>query len=376
MTVVLLCGAGLLARTLLALTSVNQGFDHNNVLTMELTISPQRFDDSQRAAFYRRLLEQLRAIPGVEAAAATNSLPLAGSPRGGTGFHLRGTPELPPNQQPVTIVRVVTPDYFRTLRIPVRRGREFTDADTATAGFVVNEAFAKAYFANAEPLGAEISVAMQRENPHLPIIGVVGDVSEVSVRQDAQPTVFYNQTAMGEFAMTVMLRTNRPGATVAPAIAAVRRIDPNLPVTNVRLFETALDDTLARERLNAVVSSGFALSGLLLATLGVYGLLAYIVAERTREIAIRVALGAHIRRLTRSVVARGLRLVAIGAILGLAGALALLRSLSTLLFEVTPYDLPTYAGVVALLCAVAAIAAYLPARHAARVEPLLVLRDE
>jgi ABC-type antimicrobial peptide transport system permease subunit len=270
----------------------------------------------------------------------------------------------------------VTPDYFHTLRIPVLRGREFTDADAANGGFVVNEAFATAYFAGREPLGTEISVGMQRENPHLPIIGVVGNVSEVSVRQSAQPTVFYNEATMGEFAMTVLLRTALPEATVAPAIAAIRRIDPNLPVTKVQLFETALTDTLARERLNAMVSSGFALSGLLLAALGVYGLLAFIVAERTREIAIRVALGAHVQRLTRSVVGRGLRLVAIGAILGLAGALALLRSLSTLLYDVTPYDLPTYAAVVALLCAVAAIASYVPARHAARVQPLLLLRDE
>jgi putative ABC transport system permease protein len=276
----------------------------------------------------------------------------------------------------VTLVRVVTPGYFRTLRIPVLRGREFGDADTATAGFVVNDAFAKAYFTDGEPLGAEISVGMQRENPHLPIIGVVGDVSEVSVRQSAQPTVFYNEATMGEFAMTLMLRTNRPDATVAPAIAAIRRIDPNLPVTKVQMLETALTETLARERLNAVVSSGFAISGLLLAALGVYGLLAYIVAERTREIAIRVALGAHVQRLTRSVVGRGLRLVAIGAVLGLAGSLALLRSLRTLLFDVTPYDLPTYATVVALLCTVAVVASYVPARHAARVEPLLLLRDE
>jgi predicted permease len=376
MTVVLLCGAGLLARTLLALTSVDQGFDRSNVVTMEVSISPARYDDAGRAEFYRRLLEQVRAIPGVEAAAAANSLPIVGAPRGGTGFHLQGTPQRPPNQQPVTLARVVTPGYFHTLRIPVLRGREFTDADTATGGFVVNEAFAKAYFAGVDPLGAEMSVAMQRENPYMRIIGVVGDVSEVSVRQSAQPTVFYNEATMGEFAMTVMVRTSRPDATVASAIAAVRRIDPNLPVTNVRMFDVALTDTLARERLNALVSTGFALSGLLLAALGVYGLLAYIVAERTREIAIRVALGAHVQRLTRAVVGRGLRLVAIGAALGLAVSLTLLRSLSTLLFDVTPYDVPTYATVVMLVCGVAAIAAYVPARHAARVQPLLVLRDE
>ena len=376
MTVILLCGAGLLARTLVALTGADQGFDKDNVLTMELSISPRRYDDARRTEFYRNLLERLRGIPGVEAAAATHSLPIAGPPRGGTGFHLRGTPEVPPNQQPVTIVRVVTPGYFHTLRIPVLRGREFTDADPPTAGFVVNEAFRKTYLTDVEPLGTEISVGMQRENPHLRIIGVVGDVSEVSVRRSAQPTVFYNEAAMGEFAMTVVLRTDRPDATVAPAIAAIHGIDPNLPVTKVQMFETALTETLARERLNALVSIAFALSGLLLAALGVFGLLTVIVTERTKEIAIRITLGAHVQALTRSVVARGLALVTVGALVGLAGALVLLRPLSALLFDVTPHDLPTYTSVIALLCVVAAIASYGPARHAARVEPLRVLRDE
>jgi putative ABC transport system permease protein len=376
MTVILLCGAGLLARTLVALTSADQGFDTQNVLTMEVSISPLRYEPPQRVEFYRRLLERLRGIPGVEAAAAANSLPIVGAPRGGTGFHRTGTPEVPPSQQPVTLVRVVTPGYFRTLRIPVLRGREFTDADTASAGFVVNETFAKAYFTDVDPLNAEISVGMQRENPHLRIIGVVGDLSEGSARRSAQPTVFYNQALMTEFAMTLLLRSDRPDATVMPAVAAIHALDPNLPVTKVRTVESALAESLARERLNAMVVSGFALSGLLLAALGVYGLLAFIVAERTREIAIRVALGAHVHRLTRSVVARGLGLVAIGATVGLAASLVLLRSLDRLLFDVTPYDLPTYATVAALLGAVAALASYMPARQAARVEPLLVLRDE
>jgi putative ABC transport system permease protein len=376
LTVMLLCGAGLLARTLLALTGADQGFDQRNVLTMDVSISPRRYADAERPEFFRRLLEQLRGLPGVEAAAAGNSLPMVGSPRGGTGFHMRGTPKVAPNQQPVTLARVVTPGYFHALRIPVRQGREFTDADTASAGLVVNEAFARAYLAGVVPLGAELSVGMQRENPYLPIIGVVGDLSEGSVRERAQPTVFYNEATMSEFAMTLMLRTNQPAATVASAIAAIHRLDPNLPVTKVQTLESALADSLARERLNAVVSSGFAVSGLLLAALGVYGLLAFIVAERTKEMAIRLALGAHARRLTRSVVARGLGLVGVGALVGVAGSLVVLRSLGTLLFDVTPYDVPTYAGVVALLCAVAAIASYLPARHAARVEPLLVLRDE
>jgi putative ABC transport system permease protein len=376
LTVVLLCGAGLLTRTLLALSSADQGFDKHDVLTMEVSLPRGKYQDAQRVEFYRRAVEALRAVPGVRSAAAGNSLAIVSSPRGATGFHRRGTPELPMSQQPVTIVRVVTPGYFRTLQIPVTRGREYTDTDAPTAGFVVNEAFVDAYLNDVEPLGVEMTVAMQATNPYLPIIGVVGNVSEGSVRENAQPTVFYNIATMPEFSMTFLLRTRRIEATTPAAIAAIHRIDPNLAVTKIRTFETALADSVARERLNAIVSAGFAVSGLLLASLGVYGLLAFIVSERTKELAIRIALGAHVRRLTASVVVGGLRLVLVGAIVGLAGSLALLRGLGTLLFDVTPYDVPTYASVVVLLAAVAVLASYVPARQASRVQPLLALREE
>ena len=241
---------------------------------------------------------------------------------------------------------------------------------------MVNEAFANAYLRDVDPLAAEMPVGMQRDNPYLRIIGVVGDLSEGSARQSAKPTVFYNQATMAEFAMTLLVRTDRPDATVAPAIAAIHRLDPNLPVTKVQMFESALVDSLARERLTAMVSSGFALSGLLLAALGVYGQLAFNNTKRTKEIAIRVALGAHVHAVMRSVVARGLGLVGLGAVVGLGAALVLLRPISALLFDVTPHDLPTYLTVIALLCVVAAVASYVPARQAARVEPLTVLRDE
>ena len=176
--------------------------------------------------------------------------------------------------------------------------------------------------------------------------------------------------------MTLHARTSQPAAIVTSAVDAVRRLDPNLAVTRIRTFEGALAESLARERLNALVSAGFALSGLLLASLGLYGLLAFLVAERTKEIGIRIALGAQRGRLTRSVVGGGLRLVLIGAAIGIAGSMILLRSLRTLLFGVTPNDLSTYAAVLALLGIVAALASYVPARWAARVQPLTALRHE
>jgi putative ABC transport system permease protein len=221
-----------------------------------------------------------------------------------------------------------------------------------------------------------ITVWMQEENPYLPIIGVVGNVNEGSLRDAAQPTVFYSHRQMAETGMTLFVRATGAERLASAAVGVIHRIDSTLAVTRVRTFQGALSESVARERLNALVSGAFALSGLLLASLGLYGLLAFVVTERAKEIGIRIALGAQLGRLVRSVVAGGLGLVAIGAVTGTGVALALLRWLNTLLFGVTANDVPTYAAVLGLLCAVAGVACYIPARWAARVEPLVVLRQE
>src|SRR5262245_44504031 len=378
MTVVLLCGAGVLVRTLIALDRAPMGFDAHDVLTMRVAISPARYPDERPRDFYREALTRLRAVPGIEAAAVAASVPMIGMPRGGTRFHELGTPERPSSYLPSTVVRQVAPGYFRTLRIPVLRGREFTEADNANpkAGFVVNETFARRYLAGRDPLAAFISVRMQEENPHLPIIGVVGDVSEGSVRVAPQPTVFYTHGRMPWTTMTLFVRGRQPQSLVKPVTAALHELDPTLVVSNVRTIESALAESLARERMSALISTSFGVVGLLLAALGLYGLLAYLVAERTTDIGIRIALGARLARITGSVIAGGLALVAVGAAIGIAGSLLPLRPLGALLFGVTPYDLPTYATIVVLLGAIAALASYLPARRAARIDPLTALRQE
>ena len=378
MTVMLLCGAGLLVRTLLALNTAKTGVDMANVLTMDVGLPAARYPPERRAQFFREALAALRALPGVESTGAGNSLPVIGSPRGGTVFHRLGTPAVPLNDMPITFVRVATPGYFRTMRIPVLHGREFADSDDAnpTPGFVVNQAFADAYLKDIDPLRAQLRVVMEEKNPYLSVIGVVANVSEGSVKAGAQPTVFYSHRQMSETGLTLVVRASQPQAIAAAAVQAIRRLDPNLAVTRVRTFEQALGESLARERLIALVSGAFALSGLLLASLGLYGLLAFLVAERTKEIGIRIALGAQVGRLTRSVVASGLRLAAIGAAAGVAGALGLLRSVRTLLFGVTPNDFSTYLAVLLLLLGVAALASYVPARWAGRVEPLTALRQD
>ena len=285
---------------------------------------------------------------------------------------------LPTNESPYTVVRIVTPGYFRALGIPVLQGREFTDADRAgvAGSFVVNEAFVKSYLEGLDPLTVSLSVWMQDKNPHLPVIGVVGNVSEGSIRERAEPTVFYNHRQMPAPAMTLFVRTRTPGALGARAVDALRSLDASVPVTKLRTLESAFGESVARERLNALVSGAFALSGLLLACLGLYGLLAFLVTERTKEIGIRIALGAQLSALTRSVIGGGIRLVALGAVIGVGGSLLLSRWLGPLLFGVTPYDPATYTTVLALLATVAVWASYFPARRAARIEPLSALRQE
>jgi putative ABC transport system permease protein len=378
MTVVLLCGAGLLVRTVRALNGTDSGFDREGLLTMEVALPSARYPPARRPAFVRDAVAGLRALPGVESAAAANSLPVVGSPRGGTVFHRLGTPDRAMNDRPSATIRVVTPGYFRTLGIPVLAGREFTEADDANPrpGFVVNEAFAAAYLTEVDPLTAVLTVWMQQENPYLPVIGVVGNVSEGSVRDNPQPTIYYSHRQMAEAVMTLFVRAQNPETLTRPAATALHAIDPGLAIGRMQTVETALGESLARERLSAMVAAAFALSGLLLAALGLYGLLAFLVAERTREIGIRMALGARVTRLIGSVVGGGLTLAAIGGAIGIAASALLLRPFDTLLFGVTPYDTLTYVMVVLLLGAVATLASYLPARRAARVQPLVALRQE
>jgi len=380
MTIVLLCAAGLLVRTVIALTSAHSGIDKSNLMTMEVILPSSRYTPPRVSEFFARVLGELRSMPGVESAGAGNSLPVVGGPRGGTGFHRLGTP-VPASQSdfPSATIRVVTSGYFKTLRIPVLRGREFDSTDEAPGtapGFVVNDAFVRQYLRDVDPLSTSISVRMQPENPYRQIIGVVGDVPEGSIRGEVRPTVFYSQQQMPQAGMSLLIRAPQAAAFARRAAEVLHQIDPNLAVTSVMTMETAMGESIARERLNALVSATFAISGLLLAALGLYGPLSYFVTERTKEIGIRISLGAPLGRLTGSIVAGGFRLVAIGAVVGIGSSLLLARWLESLLFGVEPYDLPTYATVLALLSAVTAIASWVPARRAASVEPLAALRQE
>ena len=378
LTVVLLCGAGLLVQTMLTLGNADSGVAARGLLTMDVALPAARYDGDRRVVYFQNAVAALRALPGVTNAAAAYSLPVIGNRRGGTAFHILGTPELPLSEAPGATIRVVTPGYFATTGTPVLRGREFLPSDDTTPepGFVVNDAFVREFLGGDDPLTASLKVWMRRDNPYMPIVGVVGDVSEGSLREKAEPTIFYSHRVLNETTMTLLVRAERAEALARAAEAAVQAIDPNIALTRVRTFESALRESLARERLTAMLTGTFAASALLLSALGLYALLAFLITERTKELGIRIALGAGLARVTGSVVAGGLRLVLCGAVVGVLGSLVLLRSLGTLLYGVTPHDPATYAGGLVLLFAVSALASYVPARRAARVQPLEALRQD
>jgi len=378
MTLILLCGAGLLVRSFNALNSVPTGLKSNDVLTMQITMPAARYDRDQQVDFVTRTVQRLQSLPGVQSAGATRSLPVIG-PTAGTGLHVKGTPDRPMMERPMTRVRMSTPGYFTTVGVPIIRGRDFNWDDlrpNAEPVFIVNDAFVKAHLPGQDPINVSIRVFMGSENPFGRIVGVTGDVREGSLRNDSVPTVFYNQRQLTYSSVTLFLRTNRPTEVARAAVQAIHDLDGNIPVTQIRPLTDAFVQSIARERLNAVVTAGFASTALLLASLGLYGLLAFLVAERTREIGIRMALGAEASALLKMVMKHGLLLVTSGAALGLIGAFSVSRLIQTLLFGIPSYDPVTFVTVVVLLIFLSALAALVPAKRATRVDPVVALRQE
>lgn len=396
MTTVLLCAGGLLVRSLDLLIGTKTGMDVANVLTMYVGLPEKKYGEAQRVEFFRQVLERVKVLPGVESAAAAGSLPVVGAPLQDGVFHVRGAPLRFPSQDPIrglrisdassgsltgpfAKIRVATPGYFKTLGIPIVRGRDFTEADQrerAEPVFIVNEAFAKTYLAKDDALSASISVLGRPENPYGRVVGIAGDVYEQSPRLGAAPTIFYAHAHQPVGGMVLFVRTAVTPEFRRSVVQTVHALDSHQPVTEVRMLEEALSTSLGLEKLAAASSSGFALTALLLASLGVYGLLAFLVAERTREIGIRRALGAEASTVLRMILARGLKMTACGGAIGLAGGLAVSQLIRGFLYGVTATDPLTFAAVIVLVFIVGTAAAFVPAVRAARLNPLAALRDE
>jgi putative ABC transport system permease protein len=378
LALVLLAGAGLLYRTVNNLLYVDPGLRAEGVLTMRMTLSPQRYPDAeQRRIFVSNLLEQMNALPGVTSAGTIGWLPLGGS-KSRTMFDREDMPPPAPGEEPAADIRIVSGDYFRAMGMPLIRGRLFDASDRADAPtrFVINEELARKYFPGEDPIGKRIGYDWAARVSG-EVIGVVGSVREMTL--DAEPsTAIYHPYAQDpwNFVTVVLRTTGDPNALAPSALAAVRAVDPTLPVGAVRPFEVVIGDTIARQRLSMLLLAGFAGVSLLLVVIGMYGVIAYWVSQRTREIGVRMALGAQRSDVLRMVVGKGLVLTLLGVVFGLAGALALSPLLGTMLYGVAPTDPGSLAAGCLILGATALVASYLPARRATRVDPLAALRVE
>jgi putative ABC transport system permease protein len=294
------------------------------------------------------------------------------------GFRVLGRPAPPPGQWPSADYAVVTPGFFDALRVPLRAGRRFDSRDRADAPFVtiVNEEFARRYFPNEQPLGQRIFIGWGSESG-LEIVGIVGDVRQQALDAPAEPAMYFVQSQMPSPSLSFVVRAKGDPAAVLPLMRQeLKGMDASLALHDVRLLSDIYADSMARQRFATLVIAVFAGAGLLLAVVGLYGVIAQGVAERTRELGVRLALGALPRDVMRLVLADGLRVTLTGLVAGLAGAFAVARLLRGLLFDVSPLDAPVYAAVATLLAAVSLLASYIPARRATRVDPVTALRGE
>jgi putative ABC transport system permease protein len=373
-----LCGAGVLGRSLIALQHVNPGFNAESALTLRVSLPQRSYADSNaQHSFYSRVFEGLSALPEVTSVGGTSFLPLAGVGPG-TSFWRADAPQPPPTERPVVDARPVTPGYFKAMSIPMLAGRDVNDADTEDKRpvAVINETFARQIYPGENPIGKTFILNLGNDQPH-EIVGVVGDVKLTTVEGEIRPTAYLSSRQYAFGLMTFVLRTNGDPARVGPAaVRVIRQIDPLLPVAAVRPLDAVFAESIARPRLTAAAMSVFAAAALLLAALGVYGVVAYSVSQRTREFGIRVALGARPSQIIGMVVGQNLRIVAIGLTAGIAAAIPATRLMRGLLFQVGPNDPMTFVAIGVTLAAVAIVAAYLPARRGTQVDPVVTLKAE
>jgi putative ABC transport system permease protein len=374
---VLLIGAGLMIRSFARLQQVKTGFASEKVLTMRVQLPGAKYrEPQQRADFFKRAQERIAALPGVEAVGAISFLPLTGL-ASSTSFAIDAQPAPRPGEEPGTEVRVVTPSYFRAIGVPLLKGRALDERDGADSRVVlINETFARKYFPNEDPLGKHITLNWEPTASD-EIIGVVGDVRETSLEREANPAIYWPHPREAYQFMNLVVRTPVDPAHMAATLQRqIRALDPDQPVGDVRTLDAVVAKSIARPRFNTLLLTIFAGLALVLASVGLYGVMNYSAAQRTHEVGIRMALGATRADIMRLVVGNGMTLTLAGIGIGVLASWALTRVMANLLFGVTATDLPTFIGVSAVLAAVAFIANYIPARRATRVNPVVALRYE
>jgi len=378
LALVLLVGAGLLLRSFTMLLRVDPGFDASRTMTVKVSIPQAKYTNpAQQQAFFNQLFERFDALPGVVAAGGISFLPLNGL-GSATGFHVVGRPKPPAGQDWVTDVRVITHDYFKAMGVPVLRGRVFDGRESGPGArrVIVNQALAQKYFPGEDPIGKGIVVNWDDDKAD-EIVGVVGDVRHQDLETEARATIYWPPSRFTYPYMTIAIRTaGDPRSIVSPAVAALHDMDPNVAAADVQTMEEVIDTSVAQRRLTMLLLSIFAGLALVLAAVGIYGVIGYSVSQRTQEIGIRMALGAPRANVLRMVVGQAMGLAVIGVGVGAVGAWLLTRLMQKLLFGVTPSDPLTFAAVSALLALVAALAAAVPGLRATRVDPVIALRSE
>ena len=377
---ILLVGAGLLINSFLHLRNVDPGFRAENVLTMKIVLPEARYPDKgRRSVFYDALIRRVENLPGVTSAAVVTDVPLTNSGNS-VGVSIEGRADPAPDRIPIVITRMISSRYFKVMSIPLLKGRELNEGDKAESQpvAVISETTARLFWPAEDPLGKRIRVGSgpNNSNPWLLIVGVVKDVRQYELGVEPKPQM-YLPHAQNEFfyPCALVVRTNVNPLSLAEAVRrTVWEIDKDQPVSDISSMEEVVSESVARQRFSMLLLGVFASLALILAAVGIYGVMSYTVAQRTREIGIRMALGAQRGDVLRLTVGQGLRLVSVGVLIGLAAAFVLTRVMASLLFGVSPTDLTTFITISVVLISVAALASYLPALRATKVDPMFALR--
>jgi putative ABC transport system permease protein len=380
LSLVLLIGAGLMIKSFSQLQKVDLGFNPDRLVSMNIQLSRTRYQGPLSAAFYRQLIGRVEAMPGVESVGAISAIFIDALPNS-TNFTVEGKPPVPIAEQIETPVDTVTPSYFRTMGIALQQGREFTEQDGLESQpvAIINSTFARRFWPGEDPIGRRFKFGDSTSNaPWMTIVGVVGDMRRTGLDVDVRCETFlpYTQRRFVGF-LSLVVRAQSDPRTIASAVRdQVWSLDPNQPVSHIRTMDQLLDGMMAQRRLNMILFALFGGVALVLAAVGVYGVISYSVTQRTHEIGIRMALGAGSGDVLKMILRNGMTLVLSGVGVGLLAAVALTRLMSTLLFGVSATDPVTFVAISAILSGVALVACFVPALRAIRVDPMVALRYE